>query len=37
MSAADYFRGEEFTARRLLPVANGSVSLQFADVLTALR
>jgi len=37
MSAADYFRGEEFIARRLLPVANGFVVLQFEDVLTALR
>jgi len=37
MSAGDYSRGEEFTARRLLPLANGSVTLQFEDLLTALR
>jgi len=37
MLVGDYYRVEEFTARRLLPVANGSVSLHFAVVLTALR
>jgi hypothetical protein len=36
MSTADYFRGEAFHARCLLAIANGSVFLQFADVVTVL-